>query len=251
MSTFVLVHGAWHGAWCWRKVVSLLARDGHTVVAPDLPGHGEDRTPPSDVSFASYTRRICEAIDAAEEPVILVGHSMAGAVISQAAENRPEKVVLLVYVCAYLVRDGESLRDVARRGVANKVTPNLVFSSDRSAMAVREDAIGDALYGDCSADEIAWAKSRLVPEATAVWRTPVRLTAARFGGVPRAYIQCLRDQAIPISAQQQMCAEASDIEVLSIDTDHSPFLSAPERLVQALLQVGERPCLDGSTESRF
>src|SRR3954470_15258522 len=128
MSTFVLVHGAWHGAWCWWKVVSLLARDGHTAVAPDLPGHGEDRTPPSDVSFASYTRRICEAMDAAGEPVILVGHSMAGAVISQAAENRPEKVLFLVYLCAYLVRDGESLRDIARRGVANKVTPNLVFS---------------------------------------------------------------------------------------------------------------------------
>ena len=247
MSTFVLVHGAWHGAWCWWKVVSLLARDGHTAVAPDLPGHGEDRTPPADVSFASCTRRICEAIDAAEEPVILVGHSMAGAVISQAAENRPEKVVLLVYVCSYLVRDGESLRDVARKSANNKVTRNLVFSADRSAMEVGEDAIGDALYGDCSAEEIAWAKSRLVPEATAVWRTPVRLTAARFGEGARVYIQCLRGQAIPISLQQQMCAEASDIKVLSIDTDHSPFLPAPERLVQLLLQVGERPCREGST----
>ena len=239
MSVFILVHGAWHGGWCWRKVARLLENAGHVVLAPDLPGHGDDRTPLSRVSFASYTERVCEAIDGASEPVILVGHSMAGAVISQAAENRPAKVRMLVYVCAYLLRDGERLRDAARPGEVNRVTPNLVFSPDRTVMTVREDAIAGAFYGDCCADDIAWAKPRLVPEATNVWRTPVRLTEGRFGRIPRVYIECLRDQAIPLGLQRRMCSEAPPIDVLSIDTDHSPFFSAPARLASLLLTIGE------------
>jgi pimeloyl-ACP methyl ester carboxylesterase len=239
MSVFILVHGAWHGGWCWRKLVPLLERAGHVVFAPDLPGHGDDRTPPSGVSFASYTERVCEVIDRASEPVILVGHSMAGAVISQAAENRPAKVRVLIYVCAYLLRDGESLRDAARPDQVNKVTPNLVFSPDRSVMTVRENAVAEAFYGDCPVEDIAWAKPRLVPEATNVWRTPVRLTEGRFGRIPRVYIECLRDQAIPLALQRQMCAEATRIDVLSIDTDHSPFFSAPARLATLLLNPDE------------
>lgn len=239
MSTFVLVHGAWHGGWCWKKVVPLLQAAGHQALGPDLPGHGDDRTPLSNVSFARYLERICGVLDAAREPVILVGHSMAGAVISQAAENRPDKVGVLVYVCAFLLRDGESLRDVAGRGAVNKVTPNLVFSDDRSAMVVRADAAAEAFYGSCSAEDVAWAQSRLVPQATSVWRTPVRLTDARFGRVPRVYIECLRDQAIPISHQREMCAEAGNIEVFSLDTDHSPFLSCPRQLAGLLLQISE------------
>jgi pimeloyl-ACP methyl ester carboxylesterase len=247
MSVFILVHGAWHGGWCWRKLIPLLEKDGHTVFAPDLPGHGNDRTPLSDVSFATYTERVCEAITSASEPVILVGHSMAGAVISQAAEYRPEEVRVLVYVCAYLLREAESLRDAARRDKANKVTPNLVLSQDRSVMTVREDAIAEAFYGDCSAEDIAWAKLRLVPEPTNVWRTPVRLKEGRFGRVPRVYIECLRDQAIPLGFQRQMCSEAAPIDVLSIDTDHSPFLSAPALLAASLLNVDEAARKTGSS----
>ena len=102
---------------------------------------------------------------------------------------------------------------------------------------MREDAIADAFYGDCCADDIAWAKPRLVPEPTNVWRTPVRLTEGRFGRIPRVYIECLRDQAIPLGLQRRMCSEAAPIDVLSIDTDHSPFFSAPARLASLLLTI--------------
>jgi pimeloyl-ACP methyl ester carboxylesterase len=247
MSVFVLVHGAWHGGWCWRKVIPLLEKDGHTVFAPDLPGHGNDRTPPSNISFAAYTERVCDAIDSATEPVILAGHSMAGAVISQAAENRPAKVRVLVYVCAYLLRNGQSLRDAAAADKTNKVNSNLVFSDDRSVMTVREEAIADAFYGICPAEDVAWAKPRLVPEATNVWRTPVQLTEERFGRIPRVYVECLRDQAIPLGLQRQMCSEAAPLGVLSIDTDHSPFFSAPSRLADLLLKVGEAARERGSS----
>ena len=114
-------------------------------------------------------------------------------------------------------------------------------------MTVREDGIAEAFYGDCSAEDIAWAKLRLVPEPTNVWRTPVRLTEGRFGRVPRVYIECLRDQAIPLGFQRQMCSEAAPIDVLSIDTDHSPFFSAPARLATLLLDIEEAARKTGSS----
>lgn len=92
MSTYLLIHGAWHGGWCWRK--------GHRVLAPDLPGHGDDGTATAAVTLASYADRICEIASTQTEPVILAGHSMGGLAITQAAENCPTSIGALVYVCA-------------------------------------------------------------------------------------------------------------------------------------------------------
>ena len=115
MSIYVLVHGAWHGGWCWATVRTLLEREGHEVSAPDLPGHGDNKTPLEELSLERYARHICELLDAASEPVILVAHSMGGIVITQAAEYRPEKVKHLVYVTAYLLRSGESMLEVVQK----------------------------------------------------------------------------------------------------------------------------------------
>lgn len=100
MSTYVLIHGSWHGAWCWDKVVSILVKEGHTVVAPDLPGHGNDKTPIAKVTLRAYADHVCEVINTQSEPVILVGHSMGGIVITQAAENCPDNTQKLVFLTA-------------------------------------------------------------------------------------------------------------------------------------------------------
>jgi pimeloyl-ACP methyl ester carboxylesterase len=102
MAAYVFIHGAWHGAWCWEKVTPLLEKAGHTVYAIDLPGHGSDQTPISQVSLKSYTDKVCSILDDAEESVYLVGHSMGGIVVSQSAEYRSEKVKALIYVSAFL-----------------------------------------------------------------------------------------------------------------------------------------------------
>jgi pimeloyl-ACP methyl ester carboxylesterase len=93
-----LIHGVWHGGWCWNKVAALLKKNGHKVEAPDLPGYGRDKTPISAVSLKVYTDRVCQILDEQTEPVVLVGHSLGGVVITQAAEYRPEKVETLVFL---------------------------------------------------------------------------------------------------------------------------------------------------------
>ena len=234
MATFVLIHGAWHGAWCWFKVAPLLRQMGHTVRVPDLPAHGIDRSPTSGVTLQAYADRVCAVLDACAEPAILVGHSMGGIVISEAAEARPDKVARLVYLTAFLLRDGETLLEVAQTDAAARVLGSVEFSADGTTAMVRDAAIAEVFYNDCSAADIELARTLLVPQAAAPFATPARNTAAKFGRIPRHYIECVADNAISIATQRAMHGRTPCSNVVTLDTGHSPFFSAPDQLVHAL-----------------
>jgi len=235
MSTYVLIHGAWHGSWCWDKVVPLLRKEGHKVEAPDLPGHGKDKTPIPEISLQAYTDRVCRILDAQSEPVILVGHSMGGVVITQTAEYRPEKIKTLAFLTAFLLRNGEFLLQLAGADTEALVLSNLIMAEDRSYATVRDEGIKEAFYGDCSDEDVARAKSLLVPQAAAPFATPVNTSEEKFGRVRRVYISCLRDKAITPALQEKMYKALPCEKVISMDTSHSPFFSAPEELVGHLL----------------
>src|ERR1700682_3324645 len=113
MTTYVLVHGAWHGGWCWHRIVAKLRRASHRVFAPDLKSLGIDRTPPNDVTLELWTDQIAALARAQADPVVLVGHSRGGIVLSEVAERIPDQVRTLVYVTAFLLEDGRSLQDAA------------------------------------------------------------------------------------------------------------------------------------------
>jgi pimeloyl-ACP methyl ester carboxylesterase len=230
MATFVLVHGAWHGAWCFEKLGPALEARGHRAVAPDLPGHGADPTPPGQVQLADYVARVGEALARQPQPAVLLGHSMGGVVITQAGEEHAPRVRCLVYLAAFLPRHGESLGRLASADSA--VTPNL--RPDREAGVVRFDPAGarDAFYADCEDTDVAAAVARLCPQPVAPWTQAV-LLGARYAGLPRHYIECTRDRAIPLAEQRRMVA-AAPCRVHSLDAAHSPFYSMPDRLADVL-----------------
>jgi len=232
VSTFVLVHGAWHGGWCWHKVVPLLEKEGHKVEAPDLPGHGKDKTPISEITLETYVQSICRILDAQSEPVILVGHSMGGIVITQAAEYRPDRIKMLVYLTAFLLPSGELLNV----GTDSLLTGSMIPSEDQTYSTLRDDAI-KGMYGDCSDEDVALAKSLLVPQASAPVAVPATTTEQNFGRVPRVYIECLLDAIITPSRQKEMYTRLPCKRVISINTNHMPFFSAPEELVAQLTSL--------------
>lgn len=237
MSTFVLIHGAWHGGWCWDKVVPLLQQAGHRVTAPDLPGHGADRTPIPQVTLQAYAERTAEVLDAQPEPALLVGHSLGGAVITQAAELRPEKIRALVYLTGMLPQNGQSIGDL--RDPDGLISHNRILADDKLSALVRDEAIAEIFYGDCTPQDVAWAKSLLVPQAVEPTMAPLRTSAERFGSVPRIYIECLQDKAISPARQREMYTALPCQAVLSLDTSHSPFFSAPEALAAHLQHAAE------------
>lgn len=233
----MLVHGAGHGGWCWHKVVARLRNAGQRALAPDLPGLGRDRTALALMSLDLWTQSICELLDGEVEPVILVGHSRAGAIISQVAEERAQRVTALVYVAGYLLADGESVAQMAKEDPDSLVARNMQLSADRSSWTLREAAVQEALYGECAPEDVVLAQSLLQPEAIAPLTTPIHVSDAKFGRVPRAYIECLRDRAVSLSQQRKMVRAMPCRQVFAIDTDHSPFFSAPDELTAQLLSV--------------
>jgi len=237
MSAIVLIHGAWHGAWCWYKVVPRLEKAGQRVIAPDLPSLGKDKTPLTEVTLELWVERICRILDAEAESVILVGHSRGGIVLSQVAERRPDKIKTLVYLTAFLVPSGQSLLDIAGADTTSVVTANLDIAPDQRSFAVRQDAIRDAFYSECSDEDFALAQSLLLPEAVAPSATALQLSGDNFGRVSRVYIECLRDRAITPAVQKKMYTMLPCRKVISMDTDHSPFFSRPDELVNHLLAL--------------
>jgi pimeloyl-ACP methyl ester carboxylesterase len=234
MNTYLLVHGSWHGAWCWEKVVPLLTQAGHQVITLDLPGHGNDQTPAAEVSLQTYADSICKVLDAQPEAVILVGHSMGGIAVSQAAEYRPQKIKMLIFLAAALLRDGESASEVVQPEQDPSGLPSFTIDESQGTVTIRKDVAQEILYGNCSDENAAQAILRLCPEPLAPLTTPLKLSQENFGRIPRFYIECLRDQTVSPMTQKKMYTATPCREVQLIDTDHSPFFSAPEELVKIL-----------------
>jgi pimeloyl-ACP methyl ester carboxylesterase len=237
MAGFVLIHGGWAGGWVWEKVVPLLTGAGHRVTAPDLPAHGDDQTQATEITLDTYVDRVTEILDDQPEPVVLVGHSSGGVIITQAAERCPERIRRLVYTCAYLPADGQSLLDLGQSDPDQLILPNLVFSADGATAMVNPDAVRDALFADCSADDHERFNGRIRPEPLAVAATPVKTTPDRFGTVPRAYIECSHDRGISIGLQRRMCAATPCSPVIAMDTGHMPMYAAPDTLARHLVAL--------------
>lgn len=235
MTTFVLVHGSWHGAWCWHRVVPQLEALGHQVLAPDLPGHGDDATPVAQITLGAYAERVASVIRSATEPVVLVGHSFGGIVISQAAEIIPEQISRLVYVTAFLPANGQSLSRLATTDADNPVALSASTSADQQLISLDLAQVQELLYADCPESDIALARERLCAEPVRPFITPVTLTAGRADSIPRTYIECRNDIAIPLWFQHQMQGTVPCAPVYSMATGHSPFFAAPAELARLLV----------------
>jgi pimeloyl-ACP methyl ester carboxylesterase len=238
MSTFVLVHGAGHGAWCWFKLVPELEALGHRAVTLDLPGLGEDRTPVADVTYQGTVDRVVEVVEKQTEPVILVGHSLGGVSISAAAERIPDRIRLLVYLAAFLPCDGDSVNAIYESPDSiPDVGPAPIRSADGLTLSHTPEGARRRFYQDCSEEDVAYCLAHLRPQPLLMRTTPVRVSAERFGRVPRAYIHCLNDQASPIARQRLMVARMPCSKVASLPTGHSPFLSAPTELARIMSEM--------------
>ena len=234
--SFVLVSGAWHGGWCWERVAPLLEAEGYRVAAPDPLGMGSDKTPLASVNLAAWGDQIAAVVGAQPEPVVLVGHSRGGVIISEAAERVPDKIASLVYLAAFLLPDGATLGGASGRGRSEEA-PRILIKGEDGTTTVEPSAVASNFYNTTSPEWVARAQSLLTPEPMASFATPLKLTDDRFGRVPRAYVEALQDRAVRIELQRSMHAALPCDPVITLDTDHSPFYSDPEALAAALLQV--------------
>ncbi|MEQ9558184.1 MAG: alpha/beta fold hydrolase [Rhodospirillales bacterium] len=232
---FILVHGAYHGGWCWDRLVPVLRARGADVAAPDLPGHGADRTPSADLSLALYADHIAEAVRQVGGPVTLVGHSMAGAVTAEVAERVPDRLTRLVYLTAYMPGPGESIVDWARRDGDTRARADKTTFEDTPCLAVDRQTTREAFYQDAAEADLDWVFPRLRPEPMAIFRQALALTPENFGRVPRDYVSCRRDFAITADLQDAMLEALPARRTWGLDCGHSPFVVCPDALADILL----------------
>jgi pimeloyl-ACP methyl ester carboxylesterase len=237
MATFLLVHGACHGGWCWERVTPLLAAQGHRVLAPDLPGMGEDKTPLEAVTAELWTQFLVDVITGESEPVVLVGHSRGGMQISAAAEALPDRIRKLVYLAAFVPVDGKTNLDLAMRFCSADLLSAAAQAQSGDRTGFPADLAKIVFYNTTDDAWASRAAGKLCAEPPAVMMSPARLSMERFGKVGKVYIECLQDNALPVAGQRTMQAHTNFGTVLQLPTDHSPFYSAPDRLAEALARA--------------
>jgi pimeloyl-ACP methyl ester carboxylesterase len=239
MARIVLVHGAFGGAWSWEPVIEPLEAAGHTVETLDLPGGGEDETPIEEVTLAACADRVCEVLACRPEPAVLVGYSMGGVIVTQAASNAPERVASLIFMAAFMPSNGQSLIDLTRlpEGEGDMIQANVVVEGEPAVAALSAEAAAEAVYNCCTPEVTAMAVARRRPQAVAPFATPVDVDDAVLASIPRSYVLTKQDRCIMPALQRRMIDEHPCRIVIEIDTDHAPHLSRTHELVAALLEL--------------
>ncbi len=230
----VLVHGAFEDAQVWGHVTAKLQADGYKVVAVDLPGRPGAPAAPDKVSLDLYRDTVVTALGKFDRPVVVVGHSFGGIVISDAAEKASEKVKTLVFVAAYLPHDGDSLVSMANKDADAKIGPHLQINKEKGIASIEYSARAD-LFANGGPDGLRKAIPDLIlDEPLAPLATPVHVTAAHFGRVDKVYVHTALDQVISPSFQAQMVASTPVRSQYTLQTGHTPFLTDPDGLANAI-----------------
>ncbi len=230
MTTFALVHGAWHGAWCWERLVPELAARGHQAIAVELPCEDVG------AGCAAYAASVVETLAGADDDLVLVGHSMGGLTIPLVAAARPAR--LLVFLCALIPRPGLSLVDQLREErdiFAPGFGATVARDDDGSSHWPDETATIATLYQDCDPSDAARAYARLRRQARLPNVEPCPLTA--WPAVPSASVVARDDRSIAPPGSRRAARERLGVEPVELDGGHSPFLSRPAELADVLVRL--------------
>ncbi len=216
--SIVLVHGAWHGAWCWAPSVEALEARGCSVQALELPL----------TDLRDDAAAVRQALDATGDDAVLVGHSYGGMVITEAALGRSD-VAHLVYLCAFCPDAGECINDIYPRGEKVRLADGM-RRHDNHTLTIDPAVAPEAFYADCSPEAVREAVAKLRPLGTRCMTTPVSGEAWR--DIDSTYVVCTEDRAIHVGLQRELAAKTG--QVVTWDTSHSPFVSRPDLVADLL-----------------
>jgi pimeloyl-ACP methyl ester carboxylesterase len=235
--SYVLVHGAWHGGWCWREVAQSLRKMGHRVSTPTQTGLGERRHLLSkDITLDTFAADIVNHIEAEElDGVILVGHSFGGTSITGAADKIPDRIRHLVYLDSVILENGQRVFGVlppevvaARRKIVAEQGQGLFIPPPPpTAFGIPEN--------HASTD---WVKRRLTPHPVGTYESPMRIANSVGNGRPRTYIACTNPAYGPLEGARQWVKKQENWSWQEIATGHDAMVTAPSELAQMLATIG-------------
>jgi pimeloyl-ACP methyl ester carboxylesterase len=232
---FVLIHGAWHGAWCWEGVINALEKAGHTAEAPTIPGHHPDDDR-AHITFEYYVDKISATLNRQPSPVVLVGHSSAGFLLQSVAPIAPDKIAQLIFVNAFVLPDGKRQFDLVPPEAAEGMTAAAKASPD-NCVPVIEDFVRNKLMGGESTDMQDLLITRLVPQPLALFTTPVNTKDFENLTLPMSVVFCKDDVSLPPGAYLGMAQGLGDFNLVEVDGGHETLFTRPEVIADALIRA--------------
>jgi len=236
----VMVHGAWQASYAWEEVENQLTAQGYQVNVLNLKGHGEDNTPVNELSFSGYVAQVKEVINSFNEPVILIGHSLGGAVITQTAAEIPAKIGKLIYVAGFIPQSGKSVLDYAGIDKASLLGPVLEFSADQTLAGVTNPGINfpKVFIQDGTDKQQKFVLDHYRAEPVIPLATPLKYTTDNYTAAGKKYyVFTTADNAISYPFQQQMAKDAGITRTFTTNSGHSPFISKPSELTSILENI--------------
>ncbi|MRX41551.1 alpha/beta fold hydrolase [Flavobacterium sp. LC2016-23] len=228
-NTIVIVHEAWSSANDWHHVAGYLTSEETNLIVVNLPGHGTDETPVSKISLQLYVYEVLKAIGNATN-VTLVGHSFGGIVVSEVAELIAPQLKKLIYIAAYVPKNGDSLLSIAQTDSESLVGQNLIVDEQAGVASITKEAITNVFLADAPKPVAEYVTNNLRPEPLAPLSSEVTLTEANFGNVTKVYVHSQNDHTIGYSLQQRMVKEAGILRTYSLPSSHTPFIVFPQIL---------------------
>ncbi|MBX9826110.1 MAG: alpha/beta hydrolase [Xanthobacteraceae bacterium] len=230
--TFVLVHGAWHGAWCWRRVADLLEKKGHKVFTPTLTGLGAcSHLLSKDVNLATHFTDVVNLIEWENlSDVVLVGHSYGGYIVSGVAEKVGGKIGSIVFLDAFLPENGESLA----AGASQPVKDAIAAALGRGELSLKP--VPAAVFRVNEADR-AWVDGKCTPHPIATLTDKITLTGARDRIAKKSYIRAAGYPSIPFDAVLAKVKLNSTWKTYEMTAGHDAMVDQPQELTDLLLQV--------------
>jgi len=230
---FVLVHGAWHGGWCWRDVARELRRAGHDVYTPTMAGLGERaHLLTAEVGLSTFIDDVCAVIEHEElSDVVLVGHSFGGPVISGVADRLRERLRHLVYLDALVVQNGQSALGILPPEVQQERSRTIDPEGLRMAVPPPEK------FGLFAPEQVAWAMRRLTPHPLNAYREPLTLKHPLGNGLPKTYIAVTDPWYAPAAAVREWVKVQPDWGWREIAAGHDAMLTSPLALAAMLMEI--------------
>lgn len=233
----LLIHGSGHDRSCWDLLVPHLEDRGFRVRALSLGACGDDERSPFSVSMHTWANDICTAAESVGAPTVLLGHSMGGYPISLAGEKRPELFNTLIYLSAIVPKSGGARILSDRERFHNDRLDELAqVSLLRGSMTFRPQA-SEIFASECSTKQRAWAASRICRHPLRPIISRFRWSAEKLGSIPKHYIECTLDRAVTPAQQRALQTNMQFTTVRRLESDHSPFLSMPERLAALIAEL--------------
>jgi pimeloyl-ACP methyl ester carboxylesterase len=234
--TFVLVHGAWHGAWCWRRVIANLRSAGHVVFAPTLTGFGERvHLTRADLTIEDFATDIVNVISAEElTDVILVGHSFGGNPVSAVADRVPERLKQLVYIDTLMLKDGESMFSV----LDPAIVAQRIELAEKTSGGITIPPPSSEAFGVTDPADAEWLRRQLTPLPLNCYRAPIHLKHPLGNGVRKTFIACTNPIYRPAVPTHEWIKTQADWRYLELSTGHDAMVTNPEGLAEMLIQCG-------------